>query len=243
MVGTSYRVQFRANARKNNGFSDSPAPSYRLNGGAPVSFAAPSVNDTGVFTNPYHTISGIFTATATTAALEISNTGTADSTLLVDNFTIAAATAIQVTNADNDGPGSLRQALVAAAATPVANVITFAAALNGQTITLFSEIVVNDAGGVIIDASALAAGITIDGGPNDNRIFTVGSSALMSLRKLTLTGGNGESTVQEDGDGGAIINEGTLSLTQCTLRTIAGVLAERLPTIRGGPTGFSPIWR
>ncbi len=209
VVGTSYRVQFRANSRTG---STAPAAAYRLNGGAPVSF---SVDPPVGGSNPYYTISGIFTATATTAALEIRNTTTTESTVLVDNFSITAATAIQVTNADNDGPGSLRQALNAAAATPACNIITFAAALSGQTITLLGELVVNDAGGVIIDASALGAGITVSGG-DITRIFSVTSSSLVSMRKLTLTLGAGEGAAS-DGNGGAIYNAGRLALAGCTL--------------------------
>ena len=213
VVGTHYRVQFRANRRSGLG---TPAPSYRLNGAAPVRFiATPAVGGL----NPYLTVNGIFTATATTAGLEISNTTATDSTVLVDNFTITAATAIQVTNVNNDGPGSLRQVLVTAAASSAFNVVTFAPALSGQTITLLSDILVNDAGGVVIDSSGLPAGITLDGGPGTNRIFALDTSNLMSLRKLTLTGGNGSGafSVQGSTDGGAIFNRGTLAMTQCTL--------------------------
>lgn len=206
VAGTSYRVQFRANAKVS---SENPVTSIQLNGGAPVNFSVTPVNSNGVFTNPYHTVNAIFTATGTTAALAITNSTVDNSALLVDNFTISAATPIQVTNANNDGPGSLRQALAAAAATPAFNVITFATALNGQTITLLSEIAINDAGGVVIDASALVSGITISGG-NTNRILSIASGTLASLRSLTLTGGNGAT-------GGAILNAGTMALTRCTV--------------------------
>lgn len=217
-VGTSYLVQFRVNQRDLGGpNSRTPVSSYRLNGAAPVSFPAnPAVNQEDVHTNPYHTINGIFTATATTAGLEISNNTNGNAAVLLDNFTITAATPIQVANVNNDGPGSLRQALVTAAASPAFNVITFAPALSGQTITLLSEIVINDAGGVVIDATALLAGITLNGG-GTNRIFTVALSTLISLRKLTLSrGSNG-------GYGGAITSQGSLTMAQCTLTdNIAG---------------------
>jgi hypothetical protein len=202
--GTTYRVQFRANMR--DGF-DAPRASLRLNGGAPVSFAAsPAV---GV-SNAYYTITGFFTATGATAGLEIDNANTNDSAVLLDNFTIAAVTTIQVTTLDNDGPGSLRQALLSAAVTSAPNVITFAATLSGQTIALLNEIPVNDTGGVVIDASSLSAGLTISGG-NNTRLFSVPGGSTLVLRKLTLTGGNAT------GNGGAIANQGTLSLAQCTL--------------------------
>ncbi len=219
-VGVTYQVQFRANAR----FGGSPSPSYQLNGGQAVPFAVTNVDDVNVFTNPYATISGIFTASDVTAALAISNnTPAADTSLLVDAFTIQVApqTTIQVTSTNDDGPGSLRQALAAAAGTPAYNRITFAPALNGKTIMLGSEIIINDAVGVTLDASALAAGLTIDGGPGGNRIFTVGNTTATSLAllNLTLTHGHGGSAISNfSGDGGAIFNySGSTLLIQCSL--------------------------
>jgi len=233
-AGTSYRVQFRANCRDNNTFSADPVAAIRLNGGAAVRFtAAPNVNNSGVFTNPYYTVNAIFTATATTAALEISNSAASDSTLLVDDFKITAATNITVTNTNDSGAGSLRAALATAAGTPVANVITFAPALSGQTITLAGEIVVNDADGVVIDASSLPNGLTIDGGAGTNRIFSVATGALMSLRRLTFTGGNG-SGATSSGNGGAIFNQGTLSLTSCTLFTNSANSGGAIQNFTGG---------
>jgi hypothetical protein len=206
VVGRHYRVQFRANQRT----GAAPSPSISLNGGARVRFtASPAVGGT----NPYRTVHAIFVATATTAALEISNSTASASTLLVDHFAISAATPIQVTNANDSGAGSLRAALAAAAGTAAFNVITFAAALSGQTITLSSELAVNDIGGVAIDASALVGGLTIHGGTSDNRIFNVGNDAICSLRRLTLTSGD----VQDGESGGAIQNAGALAILQCTL--------------------------
>jgi len=67
-----------------------------------------------------------------------------------------------------------------------------------------------------IDASGLPAGLTIDGGAGTNRIFFVENETTLTLRRLTLTGGNGVG-VNFNGRGGAIANEGTLTLTECTL--------------------------
>ena len=334
-AGVIYQVKFRANAR----YGGTPSPSYQLNGGPVVPFSVTNVDDVNVFTDPYATISGIFTATGTTAALAISNnTPSADTSVLLDNFTVAVAPAtfalsssaytavagypltvtitrgqnfsgaatvrlfttpgtagaadyaprpdtsvsdvsfedgepskdvvinidkstkamaadktftftldspapaglatiitpstaavtikspatLQVTNTNDDGPGSLRQALATAASTPAYDVITFAPALNGKTITLGNEIIINDAVGVTIDASALPAGLTIDGGPGGNRIFTVGNTAVSSLTllHLTLINGHGGSSISMlSGAGGAICSfpHSALLLTQCTL--------------------------
>ncbi len=119
-----------------------------------------------------------------------------------------------VNNADS-GAGSLRQALADAATLSGADTITFAAALSGQTITLGSEIVVNGAGGVTVDATALAGGLTVNGGAGGNRIFSI-SSGPVTLAGLNLTGGDGGGATL-NGQGGAILNRGTLTLTRCTL--------------------------
>ena len=207
-MGTVYHLKFRTNARGGPTF---PTGSYQINGAAPVIFFARPVGGS----NPYLIVSDFFTATGTTATLAISNTTPIDSTLLVDDFKIEAATNLIVTNNGDSGAGSLRAALAAAAAsTTEFNAISFANALNGATITLNSELAVTDASGVAIDASALGNGLTISGGTGNNRIFNVeGASTRMFLRRLSLTSGNVASA-----DGGAIqLHQGTLSLNQCTL--------------------------
>jgi|GEM_PF-6694257 len=202
-VGKLYRVSFRANAR--NG--DPPEPSYRINGGAEVDFNVSPVGGA----NPYIRVQDFFVATAATAGLEIINNSGLDSTLLVDDFQIFESATIQVQNINNDGPGSLRQALAAAKASAVPNEITFAPALNGQTIELLSEMVVDDTGGLVIDASALVKGLTLDG-LNATRLLNLQPGAWVRLSGLGFTRGNGN-----DGSGGAIANQGTLAMTRCSL--------------------------
>jgi hypothetical protein len=189
-----------------------------LNGGAAVSFKAdPAVGGS----SSCYTINALFQATSATAAMEISNASSALTILLVDNFTIAAVAPVVVTNNTDAAPGSLRAAFATASSganAGIPNVITFAAGLNGAAITLASELVVDDADEVVVDASSLAAGLTIDGGLNPNRVLTVGGSVFsitprLTLRKLTLTGGSAT------GSGGAIncTPFGMLTMSRCTI--------------------------
>lgn len=196
-AGTWYRVQLKANSRIGTGLVGA---AYRVSGGEPVSFAAPA--------GSYSTVTALFKATTTTAALEISNQSGGDSTLLVDNFTISAATPILVTSNADTGAGSLRAALATAAGTPAFNVITFAPALNGGSITLSSELAVNDAGGVAVDASSLSSGCSIVG--SSSRLINNSSGSVLSLSGLSLTGGNGLA-------GGAISNLGVLRASRCLI--------------------------
>jgi hypothetical protein len=54
--------------------------------------------------------------------------------------------------------------------------------------------------------------------PVDLAIGSVSGGRSLTLRGLTLTGGNGEGPLGNNGSGGAITNDGgTLTLTQCTL--------------------------
>ncbi len=123
-------------------------------------------------------------------------------------------TAVDENGPDLTGSISLREAVNHS---PPGSTILFAPALNGQTCTLStgSEIVVTKS--LTLDASSLPSGLTIDGGTGTNRLFTVDSGQSLTLRGLTLTGGNGGGVISS-GYGGAIYNDGgTLTLTQCTL--------------------------
>lgn len=69
---------------------------------------------------------------------------------------------------------------------------------------------------VVIDGTRYDGGITLDGGPGTNRIFSVSATRNVTLVGLKLTGGNGRGAAS-NGFGGAIYNEGELSLIRCTL--------------------------
>ncbi|WP_035614116.1 hypothetical protein [Haloferula sp. BvORR071] len=95
--GTRYTVRFRANCR--DGQAGAPVASWSLNGGPSASFRA----DIPVgAANPYRIITGSFVASAATAQLVVKNdSGTADSTLLLDDFSVA-------TDADASSGWSMR---------------------------------------------------------------------------------------------------------------------------------------
>ena len=63
-----------------------------------------------------------------------------------------------VFNSNNSGAGTLRQALLDAAATPGWESIAFVPQFSGGSITLASEIGITDTAGVAVDASSLTAG-------------------------------------------------------------------------------------
>ena len=106
---------------------------------------------------------------------------------------------------ETDAILSLREALGGAAE---GDVITFDSGLAGQTIALGgTELAITR--GVTVSASGIG-GIVIDAG-GQSRVFSVtGSGTPVLLSGLTLTGGNNFS-------GGAVYNDGVLTLTGCTV--------------------------
>ena len=116
-----------------------------------------------------------------------------------------AATLI-VTNANDSGAGSLRQ--IIAIAGPGGDTINFAPGLSGATILLTSG-QLRLTNYVTIDASALPAGIRINGNAS-GRIFEVTGGKTVMLDSLTLTNG------RVSGIGGANLSVGTLTVNRCT---------------------------
>src|SRR5450631_1706713 len=118
----------------------------------------------------------------------------------------ATASAQVVTNIADSGPGTLRSAITNAASGAV---ITFDPSLSGATITLSNTLTINT--NLIIDASALPGGLQINGN-GSVQIFNVAYNISVFLNSLTITNG-----YYFENNGGGIYNNGTLTLTNCTL--------------------------
>ena len=118
---------------------------------------------------------------------------------------VRLATAVTVTNVADNGPGTLRQAIVDSVP---GDSILFDASLSGASILLTSgQIVLTN--NVNINASALTNGIRINGN-GSSRLFQVETNTTVTLTALTLTNGNAVSA------GGGIYNSGILTLDRCT---------------------------
>jgi hypothetical protein len=120
-----------------------------------------------------------------------------------------------VTNLADDGPGSLRNAL---AITPAGGTIDFAPSVTGMlTLTSGPLVVANN---VTVNGPGPST-LSING---DHRfqLFSIGAGATVSISGLGIVNG------LSNGPGGAIANEGSLTLTNCT------VSGSRAATGNGG---------
>lgn len=113
-----------------------------------------------------------------------------------------------VLNTQDDGEGSLRRTMLDL---PAGQTITFAPDLSGQALTLESELVVSK--NFILDASALPGGLVItDDGVVNHRLLRVTEGTVLTVRNVKFRDG-ADSTFT--GNGGAIWNQGTLTLDRC----------------------------
>lgn len=124
--------------------------------------------------------------------------------LLVGSVTLtlvgsSAAASFQVTNLNNAGPGSLRQAVLDANAAAGSDTISFAAGLTG-TITLTSG-PLSVSGGPLIIVGPGAANLTVSGNGTSGILFA--QSTDLSVSGLTLADG-----AAPNSGGGAILNFG-----------------------------------
>jgi hypothetical protein len=119
-----------------------------------------------------------------------------------------------VTTTSDSGQGSLRQALANAAAHPGPDIVTFDPGFSG-TINLANPIVIDDVGGVTIDAIPLQTSVTVSGN-GAHRVFQVGPGTTAAFKRLTITGGSVTGELL-DSYGGGVFVEGALTLTGCRL--------------------------
>jgi len=137
-----------------------------------------------------------------------------DRTLLSTTFTVS--------NLDDQGPGSLRQAISNANDTTGADVISFARKLHGTIkLTSAQELKITDS---LTITGPGANNLIISGnntGNNTSRVFEIGSGATVTLANLTIANGQTFSA-GTSGDalgGGGILNDAgaTLNLTRCSV--------------------------
>jgi hypothetical protein len=114
-----------------------------------------------------------------------------------------------VTSTADSGAGSLRDVLAAAAANEV---ITFAAALDGATITLTSGPLEVSGRSVTLDASGLSGGVKLSGN-NASRVLTITAEADVTLKKLHIRGGR---EIANKG-GGLLVAESALRMEDCSI--------------------------
>jgi hypothetical protein len=115
------------------------------------------------------------------------------------------AATITVTNTNDSGAGSLRQAIADAS---VGDTIAFGSSLNGQTIALTSgELLVNKS--VTINGPG-SDNLTVDGN-HASRVFHVSAAVTVTISGLTIANGASD-------NGGGIFNEhADLTLSNCTV--------------------------
>jgi hypothetical protein len=149
---------------------------------------------------------------------------------------LARAAVDTVTTTADSGPGSLRNTIAAAGP---GDTILFSTGLDGQTIQLTSgELFIGQ--NLIIDASALVDGVTIDGG-GSARVLDIAGGIFVNLSALTVTNGyaanglggglyangaivvldgctfSGNSAASNGAGGGVYQTGGALTLIHCTL--------------------------
>jgi hypothetical protein len=120
----------------------------------------------------------------------------------------ARAATYTVTNTNDSGAGSLRQAIIEANASGgVTDTINFDLnQLEVITLATLSQLpAITDPAGLTIDGSSVNSTIS---GAEQHRVFRTSSSARLTLDSLTVAEGNAE-----DGDGGATYNEGALEVS------------------------------
>lgn len=116
---------------------------------------------------------------------------------------------ITVSNLNDSGAGSLRQAIVDV---PAGGTIGFSSGLAGQTLPLASELVINK--DLTIQATGLTGGLVLSGG-SACRVLRVEAGRVVTLRLLRIANGNGDGA-SDDNFGGGLYNSGVTTVDRCT---------------------------
>jgi hypothetical protein len=140
-------------------------------------------------------------------------------TILITIFLLAStslsAAVITVTNSNDSGLGSLREAVAMALANADASdQILFDAATDGTPIGLtFAEIPINLGAGESMTIAGNGIGTTTIDSEGTGRIFNISGGIAVTITNLTLTGGQNGGTTISTGDGGAILTSTNLTVT------------------------------
>ncbi|MBW3539574.1 MAG: right-handed parallel beta-helix repeat-containing protein, partial [Planctomycetes bacterium] len=157
--------------------------------------------------NLSHAYGAIGTYT-TTVTVSDDDGGTDDDQALV---TVEGTTFTVDTTADvvdnTDGLTSLREAVAAANLDPGPDAIVFATGLTGTVALTSGELAITDHLAIYGPGADV---LTVSGG-GVSRIFNIAAGVTVSIDALTLTAG------QTTGNGGAIVNAGTLSIAESTI--------------------------
>jgi len=139
----------------------------------------------------------------------------------------ARATDFMVTNTNDSGAGSLREAVGFANANAEADTITFDLPAN-SVVTLSSQIGFTASQKTTVDGGG---GVTVSGG-DATRVFQVNSGANVSIERLTVSDG----ITVADADGGAGIrnNNGALSVVDSTVSGNRALDDGNQPSLGGG---------
>ena len=127
------------------------------------------------------------------------------------------STSYVVTNTNDAGAGSLHAAIVEAndANTPV--IITFRLPASSVISLTSGGLAINGANTNLITIDGGSKGVAIDTN-NKSRVFTIAGKKIITLQNLRLINGNTVDGASSNGiGGGAVLNNGTLTVDNCTL--------------------------
>ena len=124
--------------------------------------------------------------------------------ILLCSFNTANATTYPVTNLNDVGSGSLRQAILDANANPGTDVITFSAGVTGTITLTTGQLTISDAVSIMGPGANL---LSVQNTAGSNRVFYIGNTVTATFSGLTISGGSGV-------DGGGIYNYGMLTVSR-----------------------------
>lgn len=123
--------------------------------------------------------------------------------LLLGSTWQARAATLTVTNTDNSGPGSLRDAINNAVGGDTINITaTGTVLLMAPLLTLNKDLIINGPGANLLTIS----------GEDNGTVFTINVGVVATISGVTITKGNVTGV-----NGGGIFNAGTLTLLNCTI--------------------------